>query len=162
MRTGPSKRMMKRVDAGHQALAEARIHLRAVDKSADYSLKRVPDALLDDSGLMYERARWRRKKNRDEEAMLSFTKPQLEAEHAEQWWDERSILARRRLADGAITDAYRLAQRHGPLDGARLITAEWFAGWVARRDPPAAAGRRTPRRGRRRRCGPRWYRRAVR
>jgi soluble lytic murein transglycosylase len=128
-----AKRMLKRVDAGHQALAEARMHLRASDKSADYSLKRVPDGLLEDPGLKYERARWRRKKNRDAEALLSFTKPDEEASHAEQWWDERAILARRLLADGAITDAYKLAKNHGPLDGVRLVSAEWFAGWVALR-----------------------------
>jgi soluble lytic murein transglycosylase len=128
-----AQRMLPRVDAGHQALAQARIHLHAADKSADYALKRVPDGLLEDPGLLYERARWRRMKNRDEEAMQSFAKPEDEAEHAERWWDERSVLARRRLADGAITDAYRLAKDHGPLDGARLISAEWFAGWVALR-----------------------------
>jgi soluble lytic murein transglycosylase len=132
-KTEQAQRMLKRVGAGHQALAQARIHLRAADKGADYALKRVPAALLEDPGLMYERARWRRKKNRDAEAMLSFARPEHEAEHAAEWWDERAILARRRLVDGAITDAYRLAKDHGPLDGVRLITAEWFAGWVALR-----------------------------
>ena len=128
-----AQRMLKRVDANHQALAQARIHLRAADKGADYALKRVPPALLDDPGLQYERTRWRRKKNRDDEAVLAFASHPESYGHAEQWWDERNILARRRLVDGYITDAYRLVKEHGKLDGTRLVASEWYAGWIALR-----------------------------
>jgi soluble lytic murein transglycosylase len=132
-KTDQAQRMLKRVDAGHQALAQARIQLRAMSKGADGALKKVPPALLDDPGLQYERTRWRRKKNRDDEAVLTFGKPVDELGRAELWWDERAILARRRLSDGYITDAYRLAKEHGKIDGTRLMNAEWFAGWVALR-----------------------------
>jgi soluble lytic murein transglycosylase len=49
------------------------------------------------------------------------------------WWQERSILARRALMRGSITDAYRLAAKNGLKQGSDLLDAEWLAGWIALR-----------------------------
>ena len=49
------------------------------------------------------------------------------------WWIERSILARRLLAKGHISEAYRIAHTHGLKSGARFVEAEWLSGWIALR-----------------------------
>ncbi len=128
-----ARRMLLRVDAGHQRLAEARMHLRLADASVDWAIRRMPKALMEDPGFLYERERWRRRKGRDDEAMEIFHHMPPVLVRPGLWWDERAAMARRRLADGAITDAYRLAKDHGPITGARLAEAEFLAGWIALR-----------------------------
>ncbi len=125
--------MLLRVDVGHRRLAEARMHLRLADASADWAIRRMPKALMDDPGFLYERERWRRRKGRDEDAMEIFRHMPPVLGRPGLWWDERAAMVRRRLADGAVTDAYRLAKDHGPIEGARLAEAEFLAGWVALR-----------------------------
>ncbi len=132
-RHDPARRMLNLVDAGHQRLAEARIHLRRADGNVDWAIRRIPEGLLEDPGFLYERERWRRKKGRDEDAMEIFRNMPPVLGRPGRWWDERAAMVRRRLADGAVTDAYRLAKDHGPITGARLAEAEFLAGWVALR-----------------------------
>ncbi len=136
-RTVPAKRMYPKVGTDYRALAEARFSLHEADKGADGALKRVPANLLDDPGLAYERLRWRRIKNRDDEAVATLKEGSaaLKVQPA-RWWSERSILARRSLMKGHITDAYRIAANHNikpGKDAAELLDAEWMAGWIALR-----------------------------
>src|SRR5262249_4829147 len=48
-------RMMPRVDADYRALADARIRLADLSRGIDQALTRVPAALQDDPGLLFER-----------------------------------------------------------------------------------------------------------
>jgi soluble lytic murein transglycosylase len=130
----PAKRMYSKVGTEYRALAEARFALRNGSSGVDGAIKRVPAHLLDDPGLQYDRLRWRRVKNRDEEAfaMLRANPPAVKVQPA-RWWNERSILARRALMKGYITDAYRIAANHNLKSGAELLDAEWMAGWIALR-----------------------------
>ena len=130
----PAKRMYAKVGTEYRALAEARFALRNGSNGVDGAIKRVPAHLLDDPGLQYDRLRWRRVKNRDEEAfaMLRANPPAVKVQPA-RWWNERSILARRALMKGYITDAYRIAANHNLKSGAELLDAEWMAGWIALR-----------------------------
>jgi soluble lytic murein transglycosylase len=130
----PAKRMYSKVGTEYRALAEARFALRNGSNGVDGAIKRVPAHLLDDPGLQYDRLRWRRVKNRDEEAfaMLRANPPAVKVQPA-RWWNERSILARRALMKGYITDAYRIAANHNLKSGAELLDAEWMAGWIALR-----------------------------
>jgi len=130
----PSKRMYSKVGTEYRALAEARFALRDVTPGVDGALKRVPASLQNDPGLLYDRLRWRRIKNRDEEAFAMLrASPAAVKVHPTRWWGERSILARRALMKGYITDAYRIAANHNLKSGAELLDAEWMAGWIALR-----------------------------
>ena len=55
-----ARRMMTRVDEPHQRLADARLRLMNMDPGVDGAVARVPAALENDPGLIYDRARWRR------------------------------------------------------------------------------------------------------
>ena len=130
----PAKRMYPKVGTEYRALAEARFTLHAAKAGVDGALKRVPVHLREDSGLVYERLRWRRIKNKDDEAiqMLRESPAAVKVQPA-RWWNERSLLARRALIRGHITDAYRIAASHHLKDGAEFLDAEWMAGWIALR-----------------------------
>ena len=51
--------MMPRVDPDHRALADARIRIAAMEPGVERLLTRLPAALQNDPGLLFERMRWR-------------------------------------------------------------------------------------------------------
>ena len=129
-----ARRMYRYVDEGQQRLAEARLTLRAFAGGVDGAIARVPRSLRDDPGLVYERLRWRRKKDRDEDARaLLQTPPEELGPRPRLWWRERTILARRALEDGLVEEAYALAAEHGQTAASTYSEAEWLAGWIALR-----------------------------
>lgn len=142
-RSTEAMRMLPRVDGGMQALARARMQLRSMAASVDGALARVPPHLQNDPGLIYERIRWRRVKDRTAEANELILRHRLDASEPRLWAIERQILARRALADGRFSEAYRIASGHVLRTGADFAEAEWLAGWLALRflDDPAAAKR---------------------
>jgi soluble lytic murein transglycosylase len=128
-----AKRQMRYVGSDYRYLAEARLKLMGRDGGVDNAVARVPEALRSDPGLIYERLRWRRRKDFNDSAVELLKMPPGDLKYPEKWWIERAILARDALRSGDITLAYRLARDHGALSGAELAEAEWLAGWIALR-----------------------------
>ena len=128
-----TKRMMGRVDAAHRALAEARVALRNEKKNADKLVAKVPKSLQRDAGLVYERARFRRRKEKYESIPDLFFPPLKEVSRPDMLWREIDDAARRALARGQVKIAYKLAIQHGATDGTAFAEGEWLAGWIALR-----------------------------
>ncbi len=128
-----AKRMMSRVDAGYRALAEARMALRNEKKNADKLVAKVPKKLQRDAGLIYERARWRRRKENYASIPDLFFPPLPEVTRPDMLWRELDDAARRALARGQVKIAYKLAIQHGAKDGTTFAEGEWLAGWIALR-----------------------------
>jgi soluble lytic murein transglycosylase len=125
--------MLGKVDTEYRALAEARLRLRELGHGVDGAISKVPLASRNDPGLIYERLRWRRKMGRDLLAREILRTHPLDHENPELWWVERSILARSALAEGHVSEAYRIARDHALTEGAGFADAEWLAGWIALR-----------------------------
>ena len=133
-RTNAARRMFRYVDEGQQRLAEARLALRARAGGVDRAIGRVPQALRDDAGLVYERLRWRRAKRRDEDARALLRQaPERLGPRPKLWWRERAVLVRRALEEGLSAEAYALAAGHGQASTSTFSEAEWLAGWIALR-----------------------------
>ncbi|MCW8862730.1 MAG: lytic transglycosylase domain-containing protein [Rhodospirillales bacterium] len=132
-RATPARRMLWRLNAADRALAEARIMLMRNRGNVDRAIARVPGNLRSHPGLIYERLRWRRRKGMDLAARELLDPPPENLVVPEKWWGERSLLARRALQDGHISEAYRLAAEHALSEGASYAEAEWLAGWIALR-----------------------------
>ncbi|MGE5502982.1 MAG: transglycosylase SLT domain-containing protein [Actinomycetota bacterium] len=130
---GPAQRMLLKVDAGHRALAQARLALQDGKAGVEGLIAAVPATLRDDPGLIYDRVRWRRQKDMDEDAIDLLSHPARNQVRPELWWQERSILARRALQKGLVSQAYRVASDHGLAGGSQLADAEFLAGWIALR-----------------------------
>jgi soluble lytic murein transglycosylase len=130
---GPAQRMLLKVDAGHRALAQARLALQDGKASVEGLIAAVPAGLRDDPGLIYDRVRWRRQKDLDEDAIDLLAHPARNKVRPELWWQERSILARRALQKGLVSRAYQVAADHGLSGGSQLADAEFLAGWIALR-----------------------------
>jgi peptidoglycan lytic transglycosylase len=128
-------RMLPRVDSEHRALGDARIKLATMSKGADGALRKVPERLSQDQGLIFERLRWRRRKGQEQAALDMLRTAPQQVTRPEVWWTERSYLARRAITAGRMSDAYEIIRHHGMQDGAngKLTDAEFLAGWVALR-----------------------------
>ncbi|MBL94908.1 MAG: Soluble lytic murein transglycosylase [Alphaproteobacteria bacterium MarineAlpha3_Bin5] len=130
----PTRRMLWKVDKDYQSLAEARFALRHSRGNVDKLIALVPNILKKDPGLLYERLRWRRRRNL-ESAFTLLEKIPENLIYVNRWWKERSYLARKLLRKGHITAAYKAASKHNlkKESGADYAEAEWFSGWVALR-----------------------------
>ncbi len=126
-------RMLDRVSVAKKKLAIARIRLMRMSRNVDAALQQIPQELMNDPGLVFDRAKWRRRKGRHEEARELLLNMGDDVPHAEIWWPEREIQARKLLRLGHISEAYRLSKNHGLTSGGKFASAEWLAGWIALR-----------------------------
>lgn len=131
------------VDAGHQALATARILLRNRQAGVDAAIQAVPASLRGDEALLFERVRWRRRAGLNSGAIDLLDEQPAALDRPYLWWIERHYQAREALYDGNHRLAYRLASGHRQTSGFPQVQAEWLSGWLALRfvgDPGAALG----------------------
>ncbi|HYE52101.1 MAG TPA: lytic transglycosylase domain-containing protein [Azospirillaceae bacterium] len=128
-----AKRLLPLVDPGRQAVALARLTLAADNGGIDGALRKVPDNLANDPGLLYERTRWRRRKDMEDGVLDILTKLPPELGRPEAWWTEQHIMARRLIERGQHEKAYRIAAAHAVKDGLGFAQAEFLAGWLSLR-----------------------------
>ncbi len=128
-----AKRMLPRVSQDYRLLADARMKLADFKPGVEGAVARVPTHLKNDPGLLYERTRWRRRKEFYDSALEGLLNPPKDLVRPVAWWTERQSLARHALADGKPQLAYRLVVKHGLSEGAAFADAEFLAGWIALR-----------------------------
>nr|MDP9195882.1 lytic transglycosylase domain-containing protein [Pseudomonadota bacterium] len=141
--SAPARRMLPLVDAETAAVAGQRLKFITLASDAEKSLSRLPENLRQDPGLLYDRVRWLRRKNRDEEAARVLKDLPSAASRPDKWWPERQTVIRRLMEKGDYSTAWTLAGAHGQTEGLGLLEAEFLAGWLAlrkNREPAAALG----------------------
>ena len=133
------RRLLPMLDDGHRALVEARLAFRLGTKNPEGLVARVPQKLVGDPGLAYERIRARERQGRDDDSDIALSGPPADPAQGDKFWALRQAQARKALADGRVAAAYRYAANHGALSGGSLAEAEFLAGWIA-----LAAERKSP------------------
>ena len=128
-----AQRQARRIGKGYPELAEARLKLSLDRAGVDAAIRRLPAALLNDPGLLYERARWRQRRGRTEGVVELLDQAAAVIRRPERWWRLRHWAAQRALRKGQHDVAYRMVSRHGLKDGVGFAEAEWLAGWIALR-----------------------------
>jgi len=128
-----AERMLRMVPPDWRVLAQARIQLRRGDGNGEAFAERVPARLKNDPGLLYERARWNRRKDFDAEAYEILRGSPRDLGRPQLWWAERQVVARRLIARGQAREAYSVVHNHGLPQGGEFADAEWLAGWIALR-----------------------------
>ena len=137
----PARELLSLVSPERRAIATARIRLMTRSAGVDAALRDVPADLQNDPGLVYDRARWRRRKGREDGAIELLLQAPPPKEYEKKWWVERHILARYALRHHRYQDAYDLARAHGMESGGGFADGEFLAGWLALRflnDPESA------------------------
>ncbi len=140
-KTEAAHRMLPLVSLEYRALAEARLALAAQAPNAEALVTRVPARLQSDPGLLYERLRWRRKKDMIDGAVEILLAQPGDLVRPTAWAAERQIVARKILATGNADLAYRLTQQHGLIEGNAYSDAEFLLGYIAlryKKDPALA------------------------
>jgi soluble lytic murein transglycosylase len=140
-REASARRMLARVGLDQRAAGIARLALLSGAPNAEHLLAQVPAALQNDPGLMFARLKWRRHKEHYDDAIALLDHPPADLVRPLAWAGERQILARKALAGGNVSVAYRLAAHNGLSEGPAFGELEFFAGWVALRylnDPTTA------------------------
>jgi soluble lytic murein transglycosylase len=132
-KTEAARRMFPYVSPDYRLLAEARIKLAHLSRGFEKALAAVPAALQNNTGLLYERMRWRYRKGHTDEAIAILDHAPEALVQPIAWADERQSLGRYALAEGDAQLAYRIAARHGLTGGPMFAELEFLAGWVALR-----------------------------
>ncbi len=128
-----AKHMMNHVGPDTAALAQARIGLAQMKPGVETLVAHVPASLQNDPGLLFERMRWRRHKDMDEDAASILEHAPANLGRPAAWDTERLILARRLLDDNQAPRAYKLAATNGRAGGQTFAELEFLAGWIALR-----------------------------
>ena len=135
--TSAARRLRGNVSGDYQKLMDARIALIGRGRGVDGKVAAVPGYLKDDPGLLYDRARWRRRRARNQAGatnlLVQIDGADVPAIGRDNLWDERNIAVRSALKNGDYGTAYQLSAPHGMSSGADFAEAEWTAGWVALR-----------------------------
>jgi peptidoglycan lytic transglycosylase len=129
-----AKHMLRHVGPETAALGQARLGLAEMSPGVERLIARVPARLQGDPGLLFERMRWRRHKDLDDDAAAILEHPPADLVRPEAWASERLIIARRLLDDGQGARAYKLASDNRLSSGANFAEPEFLAGWIALRD----------------------------
>lgn len=130
-----ARNLRPQLTRGQRALIDARYALAARLRGVDTRIYAVPDSLQDDPGLLFERARWRRRARTGTatEVLLEIDGADVPSEARDILWRERHLAVRTALKRRQYQTAYRLSAPHGMTRGREFAEAEWVAGWVALR-----------------------------
>jgi soluble lytic murein transglycosylase len=124
-----AKRMMARVPAAKQNLYRVRLAFVEGDKRAPKLLDTLSSAQRRDTGILFERLRWRMKRGDDALAELVVAVPK-DAPYPDAWWPMRARAAREAMDRKNYSLALDVLQHHGELKPEALSEALWLKGWI--------------------------------
>jgi len=129
------KRMLRYLPKDYQALYNARQLLMSRSYGVDAAISKVPEKFKNDSGLKYDRLKWRRKRGRVDsslEILLNIKNNKNYLVRPEKWWIERSIIARSLIYKKKYQTSYEIVNNHALDEGTpEFAEAEWLSGWIS-------------------------------
>ena len=131
-----AQRLLARLAPDWQALASARLGLRADADGVTALIAAVPKTLQTDAGLAFERFLWRMKRDLYDDALplvLERSASAASLGDPTAWAERRSILTRWLIRQNRPQDAYRVASRHHLKGGGAYADLEFLSGFVALR-----------------------------
>ncbi len=129
------KRMLRYLPKDYQALYNARQLLMSKSYGVDSAISKVPAKFKEDSGLNYDRLKWRRKRGRVDSSLEILLKIKNNKDYLvrpDKWWLERSIIARSLIYKKKYQLAYKIVNDHSLEQGTpEFAEAEWLSGWIS-------------------------------
>ena len=130
-----ARRVLPLLSGNNHDLADARLRLAGRQSGVDRAVDRIPASLSNDAGLVFERARWRRRSGLSDDVVLPLLLQLPDAHNntgaLELMWTERKLMILGLVRDQDYETAYQLARAHGLSEGADFADAEFMAGWLA-------------------------------
>ena len=128
------KRMLRYLPKDYELLYNARQLLMSKSYGVDNAISKVPEKFKNDSGLNYDRLKWRRKRGRVESSVEILLKIRNTKEYLvrpDKWWTEREIISRSLIYKKKYELAYKISSNHAMTEGPEFAAAEWMSGWIA-------------------------------
>jgi soluble lytic murein transglycosylase len=129
------KRMLKYLPSDEKALYNARQILMSNSYGVDNAISKVPNHLKSNTGLEYDRLRWRNRRGRLEGSLEILYKNSNRTEaqivRPDKWWEQRKSVARSLIYKKRYKTAYKIASEHALSAGPEFAEAEWLSGWIA-------------------------------
>lgn len=126
----PAKRMLGRVSNDYQKLFKARIALISNKRLAVLAVGQVPAELKKNPGLLYDRMRFRARRNDDRGVREMLLAAPAQVPYPEKWWKYRDVQVREAIDEHNYKLAGRLLANHGQAGGSELADAQWLLGWL--------------------------------
>ncbi len=126
--------LLSLMSASDRALMDARMRIGANRSGMDRAINKIPRRLQTDSGLLYERAKWRRRRKSEIYALPTYLKidtPPASDIGKKKLWREKKIMIYWAIKKKKFSDAYNLSLHHGLSSGEAFADAEFLAGWLA-------------------------------
>lgn len=115
-------------------IARARMSLGRLSYKADKYVAALSAEEKMHPGVIYDRAKWRRRKKKTTSAIKMLNNQPDEITYPKLWWHERNILSRRLIEEANYKGAYDVIAQHGlKADDKGYSQAEWLLGWLALR-----------------------------
>ena len=127
-------RTVRYLPKGYKELYHARFALMTRSYGVDSAISKVPARFKNDIGLQFDRMKWRRKRGRYDSALEIINQNQNDPTlliKPESWFEQKFIIARKKIDEKKYADAYKLLDNHGVLEVSSLAKAEWHLGWLA-------------------------------
>jgi soluble lytic murein transglycosylase len=129
-----AQRLFPRLSPPDRLLAQARIGLQTRQRRGLQELvDSVPASRRNDPGFAYDRAQYRRRTGRPEEAMpiaAEIDAREAPAMARDDIFRERRLYVPRAMRAGQHRLAYNLVSNHGLTSGESFADAEWLSGWL--------------------------------
>ena len=129
------KRMLKYLPTDQRALYNARQILMSNSYGVDNAINKVPQYLKEDSGLEFDRLRWRNRRGRLDGSLEILYRNSLKTENQmvrpDKWWDQRESVVRNLIYKKRYKTAYKISSEHALSAGPSFAEAEWLSGWIA-------------------------------
>ena len=128
------KRLLRYLPKDYELLYTARQLLMSKSYGVDNAISKVPAKFKNDSGLNYDRLKWRRKRGRVDssvEILLKIKNTKDYLVRPDKWWKEREIISRSLIYKKKYELAYKISSNHGMIEGPDYAAAEWMSGWIA-------------------------------
>ena len=129
------KRMLKYLPSDERALYNARQILMSNSYGVDNAISKVPNHLKSNTGLEYDRLRWRNRRGRLDGSLEILYKNSNRTEaqmvRPDKWWEQRKSVSRALIYKKRYKTAYKIASEHALSAGSEFAEAEWLSGWIA-------------------------------
>ena len=126
--------LLNYIDEDKRSLIRARMKIATNRSGIDKAINAIPEDLVNDASLNYERSKWRRIKKSKNYALPVIKEIDMPVDNPrgrQLMWLEKRIYVRWLIEEKRYQEAYNLSINHGISSGARFAEAEFTAGWLA-------------------------------
>jgi len=126
--------LLPHLNKSQRAVINARLKVAGNRSGMNGAIESVPAEFANDTGLLYERGKWRRKRKSKDYALpmyLQMDAAPVSPRGKDRVWREKKIMIYWLLEKKSYQKAYNLTLGHGMTRGAGFAEAEFLAGWLA-------------------------------